>query len=164
MDGLLDLAAKLEFGMTRFFEPDTEAHLKLGGLSIWVDGREHPHSDDGDDGNWLIIYARVEAPGALVELSGPWLRRDEVAAFLQQVEAMSENLSGKAELYPVEPAIKAVLEIDVRGQIALVVEATPDHMTQSHRFRFELDQSYLPVIVRQCRGILFRFQAWSVKG
>lgn len=65
MDGLLDLAAKLEFGMTRFFEPDTEAHLKLGGLSIWVDGREHPHSDDGDDGNWLIIYARVEAPRRL---------------------------------------------------------------------------------------------------
>lgn len=87
-----------------------------------------------------------------------------MAAFLQQAEAMSENLSGKAELYAVEPAIKAVLEIDVRGQIALVVEATPDHMTQSHRFRFELDQSYLPAIVRQCRGILSRFPVKGVNG
>jgi hypothetical protein len=39
----------------------------------------------------------------------------------------------------------------------LTVKITPDHMTQEHRFQFELDQSYLPAVVEQCRAILARY-------
>jgi hypothetical protein len=92
-----------------------------------------------------------------VELRGPWLRTDEVASFLIEIEAMSKDLRGRVALAPIEPAIKATLEMGSLGQIAVHVEATPDHMSQRHSFHFEFDQSYLPEIIRGCRKILVRF-------
>jgi hypothetical protein len=139
------------------FADGEEPDLKLGGLSLWAEARERPDDDDYWDGNWLIIRARVEAPGSLVELRGPWLRNDEVASFLAEVEAMSISLQGKAALAPIEPAIKATLEMGSLGQISVYVEATPDHLEQQHSFRFGFDQSYLPEIIRGCREILLKF-------
>lgn len=143
--------------MTEAFADDDEPDLKLGGLSLWVESRERPDDNDYSDGNWLVIRARVEAPGSSVELRGPWLRTDEVASFLTEIEAMSKDLRGKAALAPIEPAIKATLEMGSLGQIAVYVEATPDHLEQRHSFHFGFDQSYLPEIIRGCRKILLRF-------
>jgi hypothetical protein len=143
--------------MTEACADDDDPDLKLGGLSLWAESRERPNDDDYWDGNWLIIRARVEAPGSSVELRGPWLRTDEIASFLTEVEAMSKDLRGKAALAPIEPAIKATLEMGSLGQIAVYVEATPDHIEQRHSFHFGFDQSYLPEIIRSCRTILLRF-------
>lgn len=82
--------------MTDAFADEDEPDLKLGGLSLWAESRERPDDDDYWDGNWLVIRARVEAPGSSVELRGPWLRTDEVASFLTEIEAMSKNLRGKS--------------------------------------------------------------------
>ncbi|MNK20302.1 hypothetical protein D3C87_385390 [compost metagenome] len=143
--------------MTEACADDDDPDLKLGGLSLWAESRERPNDDDYWDGNWLIIRARVEAPGSSVELRGPWLRTDEIASFLTEVEAMLRDLRGKAALAPIEPAIKATLEMGSLGQIAVYVEATPDHIEQRHSFHFGFDQSYLPEIIRSCRKILLRF-------
>jgi len=143
---------------------DDEPDLKLGGLSLWAESRERPDDDDYWDGNWLVIRARVEAPGSSVELRGPWLRTDEVASFLTEVEAMSKELRGKAALAPIEPAIKATLEMNSMGQIAVYVEATPDQLSQRHSFHFGFDQSYLPAIIRGCRKILLRFPVKGSRG
>ena len=140
---------------------DDEPDLQLGGLSLWAESRSRPEDDDYWDGNWLVIRARVEAPGSLVDLRGPWLRTDEVASFLAEIEAMSMELRGKAALAPIEPAIKATLEMNALGHIAVHVEATPDHLSQRHAFHFGCDQSHLPEIMRGCRKILLRF---PVKG
>jgi hypothetical protein len=147
--------------MPDIFAPEDNPDLRLGDLSLWVETRERPENDDYWDGNWLVIRAKVEAPGSLVELRGPWLRTDEVASFLSQVEAMSNDLRGKAELATIETAIKARLEMDSLGHIAAYVEATPDHMSQRHTFHFALDQTHLLEIIRGCRNILQRF---PVKG
>jgi len=140
-----------------FADDDDKPDLKLGGLSLWAESLERPDDDDYWDGNWLVIRVRVDAPGSSVELRGPWLRTDEVASFLTEVEAMSRDLHGKATLAPMEPAIKATLEMGSLGQIAVYVEATPDHLEQRHSFHFGCDQSYLPEIIRGCRKILLRF-------
>jgi hypothetical protein len=34
------------------------------------------------------------------------------------------------------------------------VQITPDHMTQEHRMDFEIDQSYIPSLIAQCRAII----------
>jgi len=39
----------------------------------------------------------------------------------------------------------------------MVVEITPDHLTQRHRFEFTLDQSYLPPFIGQLRALAGRF-------
>lgn len=47
------------------------------------------------------------------------------------------------------------------GHLEILVEITPDHLTQEHKFRFEVDQSYLPGLISQCRKILSRWPARS---
>ena len=120
--------------MTDAFADDDEPDLKLGGLSLWIESRERPDDNDYWDGNWLVIRARVQAPGSSVELRGPWLRTSEVASFLTEIEAMSKDLRGKAALAPIEPAIKATLEMGSLGQIAVYVEATPDPRLYSLKY------------------------------
>jgi hypothetical protein len=41
------------------------------------------------------------------------------------------------------------------------VEITPDHMTQSHSFMFEIDQSYLAATLAQCHRLQERFPVKS---
>lgn len=138
-------------------EIDNPPDIKLGGLSLWVEGRERPEDEDYWDGNWLLIRAKVEAHNSYVGVSGPWLRTDEIASFLKELDSMSNTLKGKAELAPIEPYLKATLEMNATGQITARVDATPDHLSQRHTFHFELDQSFLPEIIRGCRNILLRF-------
>jgi hypothetical protein len=138
-------------------EPD----LKLAGLSLWVWGREFPASDNYWDGNWLNIDARVEANAAVVKTSGACLRTDEITAFVQQLEQLYENVQGAATLACLEPNLSAKITCSKRGEIEVVVDITPDHMTQKHQFIFSIDQSYLPETISGCRQILERF---PVKG
>jgi hypothetical protein len=138
-------------------EPD----LTLAGLSIWARSREFSQSDDYWDGNWIDIRARVEAPGSFVETSGPWIRSDEIAAFLRELEALHRDLRGTAELQCMEPMLNAKVAVGVRGQVEVIVEITPDHLTQSHRYEFAIDQSYLGATLSGCRRLLDRF---PVKG
>lgn len=73
---------------------DSEADLKLAGLSLWVLKRQFPGADDYWDGNCLNIRACVEAPGAHVEIGGPWLRADELSRFAEQLAALDRDVAG----------------------------------------------------------------------
>ena len=52
--------------------------LHFCGFSLWVDGREFPNAPDYGDGNWLMIRARMETPGAWVECRGSILRTTDI--------------------------------------------------------------------------------------
>ena len=141
-------------------EPD----LQLAGLSLWIFGRERPDDEDYWDGNWLRIRAVTEAAGARIEASGPWLRTDELQAFADELDVLCAALEGRAELRTMEPVLKVSVIGDRRGRIELVVELTPDHLTQTHRFEFELDQTYLKPAISACRGILNQFPVRGAPG
>jgi hypothetical protein len=131
--------------------------LKLEGLSIWALSRQFPNSEDYWDGNWITIHARVEAPGARVDLRGPWLRSDEVEGFLDRLETLNNELKGVAELACMEPMLNVRVTCGSLGHIQVVVEITPDHLTQSHRFEFSSEQTYLASALRGCRNILAKY-------
>ena len=135
--------------------------LTLAGLSIWARSREFSQSDDYWDGNWIDILARVEAPGSFVETSGPWLRSDEIAAFANELTVLHRDLRGTAELQCMEPMLSAKVVVGLRGEVEVTIEITPNHLTQSHRFEFAIDQSYLGETLSGCRRLLERF---PVKG
>ncbi len=140
---------------------DRSPDLTLAGLSVWALGREFDASHDYWDGNWIRIYARVDAPGSCVELSGPWIRSDEIKAFAEQLALVHRDLRGSAELECTEPMIGARVVCGTRGQIDVTIDATPDHLNQSHRFEFSIDQTYLAETLAGCRRLLDRF---PVKG
>jgi hypothetical protein len=55
-----------------------------------------------------------------------------------------DTVTGEAALKCMEPELNILLKAESLGHIAMTVHITPDHLNQLHRFRFELDQSYLP--------------------
>ena len=135
----------------------SEPDLQFCGFSLWVDQRQFPDASDYWDGNWLMVRAKMEASGARVECDGPILMTADIKGFRDQLAAMVDALAGEATLTGLEPELNMVLRMQKLGQIEVVIEITPEHLTQHHRFTLEADQSYLPALVRSCDTILNRF-------
>lgn len=137
----------------------SEPNLRLGGLSLWIGGREFPDSEDYWDGNWLVVRARMEAPGARVECEGPILMTSDLERFRGELASLHATLSGEATLASLEPNLTVRLAAQRLGQIALEVEITPEPLGQLHRFTLDahLDQSHLPALIASCDALLERF-------
>jgi hypothetical protein len=141
-------------------EPDFrtlgQPDLRMGGVSVWIRGREFPDASDYWDGNWLDVTVYCRYPGARVWCAGPVLRVPEVQGFLATCEALHRSLSGHATLACLEPNLNVHMVGTSRGSITMRVTMAPNHL-QRHEFEEEIDQSYLPTIISECRAILRRF-------
>lgn len=133
------------------------ADLRIAGLSVWCLRRPFADSAEAWDRDVIEAVARVEAPGAMVELRGNWLRGMELAAFTESVAAVHRDLRGSARLSCLEPGLAVTLEVGKLGHVALRVDITPDQFTQSHSFSFgALDQTDLPALLAALRALLRR--------
>lgn len=138
-----------------YSQTDGEPDLKIAGFQLWVHGRQFPESEDYYDGNWLRVTAHCGASGASVWVQGAILMVTDIAGFGEKCAAMLSGCVRSAVLDPFEPELKVSLDgADRLGHVRARVEITPDHLAQWHRFEFELDQSYLPGIIRQCSAIV----------
>jgi hypothetical protein len=132
-----------------------EPALRIAGLALWIHGREFPDSPHPDDLDWLRATVHCGAHGASVRVQGAILMVRDVAGFQKQCEAVLRGDADSAVLEPFEPALRVSLAVaDRLGHLRARVDITPDHLNQSHQFEFEIDQSWLPGIVRQCSAIL----------
>ena len=104
-----------------------------------------------------MIRVRMEAYGARVECAGAILMTADIKRFRSQLAAMADTLTGEATLAGLEPELRVVLKMQRMGHIDFVVEITPDHLNQQHRFQVGTDQSYLPALISSCNSILSRF-------
>ena len=135
-------------------EPDIE----IAALRIWVHGREFEDAEDYWDGNWLRATAHCAASGASSRAHGSILHLGELVGFLDECAVLHKTLEGKAELSCIEPNLGVELSTsESRGNIDVNVRLTPDHLTQEHLFRFAIDQSYLPGIIKGIRKVLESF-------
>ena len=140
-------------------EPD----LAVGGLSIWIQGREFPEETDYWDGNWLQTIGRFSARGSVVTATGPFLRTPEIQAFGDACAKLHASLTGEASLDCVEPYLDVRLTGNGRGQVSAVILITPDHIEQRHEFHEQVDQSHLPAIVAACARLIARFPVVGLK-
>jgi len=60
-----------------------------------------------------------------------------------------------------EPELAVKLTAERLGHMTMVIDITSDYLSQTHRFTFALDQSYLPPVIDSCRAIL---RQYPVKG
>src|SRR5262245_13745695 len=114
--------------------------LQLAGLSLWVVGRQYPGCNDYWDGNWLDVRVRVEAPGAAVEAHGAIVHAPELESFANELDLLDSRLTGEASLKCMEPNLIVAILGNRLGQATATIMVTPDHMTQSHKFIFSIDQ------------------------
>ncbi len=139
-------------------EPD----FKIAGVQLWVHGRQFPDSQDYDDSNWLRVTAHCGTLGASVWASGAILMVTDLLRWAEECEALGKGEAAEAELDPMEPELKVVIrQFDGLGHFMMRVQITPDHLKQEHSFEFEIDQTYLPEVTRQCRAIV---AAYPVRG
>jgi hypothetical protein len=137
----------------------------IAGFDLWVHGYAYPASTDSWDGNWLRVTARCGGAGASVSVSGEVLDTVSIHRFRHELEALSRDLRGQATLKSHEPNLSVRLSADAStGHITVQVDITPDHMTQSHRMNFELDQSFLPETLAACDRILAKVPVRDPEG
>jgi hypothetical protein len=137
----------------------------VGSFKLWVDGRQFPDSDDSWDGNWLRVTAHCSGASGSVSVTGCILDTVGVWSFRDQLAALQVALQGEAVLDSVEPNLVVRLQAaDGLGHIAVRVEITADQLSEGHWFEFELDQSYLPRMLRQCDAILAEYPVRHPEG
>jgi hypothetical protein len=130
--------------------------LKIAGFQLWVHGRERPGAA-GEDGDWLRVSAHCGARGASVWAEGSIIMLSDIVSLRNGCRGMLDGLVDEAAMSPLEPELAlSIKTIDGLGHAELVVEITPDHLRQSHRFEFEIDQSYLQTVVDECDTIIRR--------
>jgi hypothetical protein len=134
--------------------------LCIEGFELWIDGRQFPKSDDYWDGNWLNVVARCTADSSLVQAAGPILHLSELHKFLIECKQIYDALAGEAKLECMEPNIDLKIKMKNAGRCELTVSLTPDHLYQEHSCIFDLDQSYLPPLLKSLEQIL---QAYPLK-
>lgn len=141
---------------TSAFEEVGPPDFMIAGLRVWVFGRQYGDSQDFWDGNWVNVLVHCAAGGAQVETSGPILHLSSLAQWLDQTRELHRTLNGSAELGSIEPNLSAKIALE-DGHGSLVVDITPDHLTQQHRFIFEVDQSYLPELIGGLVSVLSHY-------
>jgi hypothetical protein len=143
--------------MSKFPENLGKPDIKIAGLEIWIHGNQFPSSVDYWDGNWLDITAKCTSEGASVWVSGNIIHLPDIEHLKSSCENLYESLKGKAELPCIEPELSVEFKADTLGQITMIVNITPDHLNQDHKFTFGIDQSYLPSLISSCKRILNKY-------
>jgi hypothetical protein len=132
--------------------------ISFSGFRLWIHGREAGDArEHWEDGNWLNVTAHCGGLRADVWAQGSILQLADLVRWLRQLEEMSRTMSGKAELAPIEPNLYVVFEMDKLGHIAVQINLTPEPLSQHHEFREQIDQSYLPGLIRQITTVLQRY-------
>jgi len=133
--------------------PDLSFHT----LQIWIHGRQFPELNDFWDGNWVRATVHCGAKGGDVWTSGSIIHLPELKSWLQQTETLNKRFKGNANLDCMEPYLSVEMEIGKRGEVSGCIRITPDIILQKHEFKFEVDQSYLPPLIKQLKEILVRY-------
>ena len=137
---------------------DRDPDFRVAELKVWIHRRQYENADEYWDANWLNITARCTSGGAKVEISGPVLHLSEVVGFLRECEVLYERVKGEATLGCMEPNLHLSLHTtDSLGSIEAVIAITPDHLNEEHSFKFQIDQSHLPFIIRGLKKVLAEF-------
>jgi hypothetical protein len=135
--------------------------IELGGLRIWVHGRQFPDKTDGGFDDWLWITAQYQSFGAVVWTSGPITLTSEFHGFLRDLKVMDKELRGTAAFKSLDPGLNVSLEMNTLGQISFHVDITPDHMTQKHSFDDPINQSYLPAAIHGLQRVVDQYKLTS---
>jgi hypothetical protein len=150
--------------MTHEADELEDPDLTMAGLKLWVHGRQFPDQEDYWDGNWLDVTARCVAEGATVSVSGPILHASELQSLHEGLKRLHANPDGEVILDCLEPNLGVELKGDRLGGIRLTLRITPDNIYQDHIFYFDIDQSYLPSIIRDCKTILDHYPIKGAPG
>ena len=122
-------------------------------VRITILGRERPHAEDYDDGNWLITPIELRVGRFRADLPAD-LRAEELRLFRQGLESVYERLEGEAVLASLDGWIDIRVRCEANGALT-ITGVSNDCPGTGNELRFGidgLDQSYLPPIIASLRN------------
>jgi len=111
--------------------------LSLGGLHIWIHGRQFPWDTEFWDGNRLAVLAICGAEGSQVKVQAPCLHVVDIIRWSQECEALLSHSRDSVTLWAMEPELHIQLgrrESFIRTQVSI----SPNLGLQEHVYRFEV--------------------------
>jgi hypothetical protein len=136
--------------------------LQVGGLRVWVHGRQFPAAHDAVEGNRLRATVQCDAEGASVRAENAILMANDLAGWEMECRVLLHEPSAPARLSLREHVVEIVLEaVGSPARILMQVATPPGGGTPGQTLAFDLDQGDLPQLIRQCDAIL---RAYPVRG
>lgn len=134
------------------------ADLHIAGFQLWVQGREFQKSKIYDDTDRHRVTAHCAASGSSIWTQGAILTITDIANFGNACAAMLRESRNEAVLSSLKPGLEITLEAaDHLDRIYVQIDITPDHLCQTHMFKFEIDQKSLQGIVQDCSSIVRKY-------
>jgi hypothetical protein len=117
------------------------------GLTIAVQRRSHAGCTDYWDGNWLSTNISVFIGGFRGRVDAD-LRAEELVAFRDQLRAVYESLSGRAEFHTMEGWLGLQVLADKTGHLRVTGDLLDEPGIGNRlSFSLDLDQTYLPNVL-----------------
>ena len=129
--------------------------LQAGGLRLWVLGRQFPGAHDVNEGNQLRATIQCDAEGASVRAENAIVMANDLAGWAMECRVLMLPPSAPARLLLRDPVFELALEaVGSPGRLRMRVATPPGDSTPAQAFAFDLDESDLSQMVRQCDAIL----------
>lgn len=100
----------------------------------------------------IRFESRCEVSSAWA-VAEPVCQIGDIENWYVELDRLYNNLEGKVSFNALEQDFRIVMTGNKLGQIEMIVDISSDPITQSHQFRFELDQSYLPPLINQLKAV-----------
>lgn len=150
------------------------ADIEIKGLKIWVHDWQFPVGTEGDDEDWLHVTALYEAKNAVVWREGNFIESHRIGWLMNSIKNRLLPFSNlafgdeAAHLQCDEPYFGFYIEYihlppsdeDVYGvgeSLSMVVDITPDHNEQSHRFSESISFDDLITLLAQFELVIEKF-------
>jgi hypothetical protein len=122
-------------------------------------GRRHPHLFDAAEGNWIACDVELAAGGFRAAFNADF-RSEDLRDFLAELDALGRSLEGAATFTSLEGQLRLTLAAESAGQVVVQGEAADTPGSENRLvFGFEIDQSYLPSIVRSLELMVAAYPA-----
>ena len=132
-------------------------------LTITVLRRENPGASDYNDANWLVVSVDICAGSFRGRFDATFVAY-EFDPFKKQLEALQQTLKGIAEFETLEGQLSIKIEGDGHGHLTMTcVALDAPGIGNSLKFALNLDQTYLPAIVRELSQLMLAYPVINPK-
>lgn len=150
------------------------ADIEIKDLKIWVHNWQFPLGVEGDNEDWLHVTVLYEAENAVVWREGNFIESHRLAWFKNSINSHIQSFKdhgfGEESVhlqcdepyfgFSVEYIHQPPTEDDEYGigeSLQMVVDLTPDHNRQSHRFSEKISFEDLDTLIFQLEKVLKKF-------
>ena len=131
-------------------------NILIAGLNIWVRERVPPTPQHGLDANWLNLTVACSAKGAAVCIHDLVIQILTFQEWAETCEVLHRFTSREATL-KFSQELTISMERRQPGPIEMTVYISPDFIRQEHSFLFDIEQSDLESLIRDCKKILMDY-------